>query len=434
MDIRTLRGRIAGVALTALAVGAAGAGAPETAPAGDCAKCHAPVVSGKFVHGPVGVGMCGICHGAETKGADGRHTFAPTKPQPDLCLSCHEGLRAKAEASKFPHQAIAAGGCTACHDPHSSPRKFLLKGKTQDALCANCHDAKLGGAVVHAPARAGCTLCHDPHGSDKAKLLKADPPGLCLDCHQKSRAEFAGKNVHGPVQTGCPTCHDPHSAPKKGLLKADGRKDLCLSCHEDMAKKLKGLARPHPVIERSGCLPCHSPHSSDQPRLVRKPLNKLCVTCHADKNVELSGRFLHGPVKDGQCQDCHDPHGSANPNILKVVFPEGFYNRYEDGLYALCFECHEKDIAREAKTVKLTSFRNGDVNLHYVHVHSEKGRSCKACHAVHGGGQEKHVRSGVPFGTWNLPINYTKTADGGTCIVGCHSPKSYSRARAEKKP
>ena len=43
--------------------------------------------------------------------------------------------------------------------------------------------------------------------------------------------------------------------------------------------------------------------------------------------------------------------------------------------------------------------------------------------------QEKHVRLTVPYGSidWELPINFTRTETGGSCQVGCHSPKDYSR-------
>ena len=300
--------------------------AAEPAPSGDCARCHKTIMGRKFGHGPVGVGMCTICH---------------SKEQPELCLSCHEAMRKTAENRKVPHAAIASGGCTSCHDPHSAPQR---------------------------------------------NLLQADVKGLCLKCHDK------------------------------------------------LAKQLKKDKLVHAAIGKAGCTGCHGPHTEDQAKLLKKPMKDLCAGCHKGKAAELKSQFLHGPVAQNECQGCHDPHSADHPNILSTFFPEKFYNKYKDGLYALCFNCHEKDIARDAKTTKLTDFRNGDENLHYVHVHSEKGRSCKACHQVHAGNQEKHIRAGVPFGSWMLPIKFKKTANGGTCNVGCHNPKSYNRAKAVKNP
>ena len=406
--------------------------ATVSAPAGDCSRCHKAVLGRKFTHGPVGVGMCSVCHAKEQAGAK-HHTFVLAKEGPELCLSCHETLRKKALASKVPHAAISTGGCTSCHDPHGSQDRFFLKDVVMDNVCANCHNAKTKGAFLHPPAGKSCALCHDPHGSENANLLKAPAPGLCLDCHQKAKSEFAGKHVHPPVKVGCVSCHDPHSAPHKFFFQTEV-KGLCLKCHDKIAKQLKKDKLVHAAVGMVGCLGCHGPHTENQAKLLRKPMKDLCIGCHKGKAVELKSQFLHGPVAQNECDGCHDPHSSENPKMLTAYFPELFYNPYKDGLYALCFNCHEKDIARDAKTTTLTDFRNGDQNLHYVHVHGEKGRSCKACHQVHASNQEKHIRSGVPFGSWVLPIKFKKSAEGGTCNVGCHNPKSYSRTKAVLNP
>jgi predicted CXXCH cytochrome family protein len=146
-----------------------------------------------------------------------------------------------------------------------------------------------------------------------------------------------------------------------------------------------------------------------------------------------ASKNLHGPVQQNDCYACHDPHGSGNPLILKKYFPKEFYKPYETSSYAMCFDCHNKDIALDKITTKLTNFRNGDTNMHFLHVNKEKGRSCKACHEVHAGDQEKHVRKEVPFGgSWKLPVNFTKTQGGGSCVVGCHKPKTYDRVNPVK--
>ena len=45
----------------------------------------------------------------------------------------------------------------------------------------------------------------------------------------------------------------------------------------------------------------------------------------------------------------------------------------------------------------LTGFRDGDVNLHYLHVNrEEKGRTCRTCHEMHGSDLPNHMASGVP--------------------------------------
>ena len=78
----------------------------------------------------------------------------------------------------------------------------------------------------------------------------------------------------------------------------------------------------------------------------------------------------------------------------------------------------------------LTDFRNGDRNLHHVHVNRErKGRTCRACHETHASSRDKHIRDSVPFGEggWELPIGFERRANGGSCAPGCHTPYAYDR-------
>jgi predicted CXXCH cytochrome family protein len=401
----------------------------------NCLKCHSKVKQHKVVHGPLNFDGCRMCHAKEVKvqGSKVRHTFELAAPQPQLCFQCHEVFHSKFNEIKNKHGAIEAGGCTSCHDPHGSNQALMLKGESMNETCAQCHDDKLKAPVVHAPAEDSCANCHTPHGSDRPSLLKIQPPQLCVNCHEDMQTELAGKVVHGPVQVGCAQCHNPHSAQYKGLFQKDGKKDLCLSCHVDVGKYISDAEHPHNALNKEkGCAECHNPHTSDQPLMLRKELSQLCLSCHKEMRAELSGNFKHGPVKMNQCQGCHNPHGAKHEKILKVKFPTKFYNEYQSGLYTLCFTCHESDIARDEKTLTLTNFRNGDRNLHFVHVNAEKGRSCKACHAVHSSDQKRHIRKGVPFGSWMLPIEFQATANGGGCTVGCHTPKSYDRIKPVK--
>jgi hypothetical protein len=86
------------------------------------------------------------------------------------------------------------------------------------------------------------------------------------------------------------------------------------------------------------------------------------------------------------------------------------------------------------KTATLTSFRNGDRNLHYLHVNrKDKGRTCSTCHEMHGSNLPGQMAESVPFGQWTLPINYVKQSNGGSCGPGCHVHQSYDRGAAGGK-
>ena len=140
----------------------------------------------------------------------------------------------------------------------------------------------------------------------------------------------------------------------------------------------------------------------------------------------------HGPIKQKDCSGCHDPHGSKNFRILRHFYPPSFYKAFAPENYNLCFSCHEKSLVLNPQTTKLTNFRNGNMNLHFKHVNKPiKGRTCRACHETHASNFPKHIREGVPFGGWELPVNYQKTETGGSCTPGCHKVKRYDREKME---
>lgn len=296
-------------------------------------------------------------------------------------------------------------------------------------ICLKCHGGMVRDRFVHKPVAAGeCTSCHQriadkkhPGGKGSVTLLEQGAR-LCYMCHDNKAAK---KFVHGPVASGdCTACHDPHRSPNRMQLKATGA-SLCLMCHEDKFSHRFG----HGPVAAGDCTACHDPHESDYRMQLRKPGAELCFNCH--DRAMAKGKSVHPPVAAGDCVGCHRPHGSQLSKLLKKEFPEAFYMPYNPDNYLLCFECHSREIAQDRRTDTLTEFRNGDFNLHYVHVNRpDKGRSCKTCHEPHAAGQAKLIKGKVPgFGNWGIPIKYTKTATGGTCVVGCHKPKSYDRLR-----
>jgi hypothetical protein len=80
----------------------------------------------------------------------------------------------------------------------------------------------------------------------------------------------------------------------------------------------------------------------------------------------------------------------------------------------------------EATTTR-TRFRDGDRNLHFVHTNREKGRACGICHTAHGSLLPRQMRAAVAFGPggWELPIGFSLTPEGGTCLNGCHREIGY---------
>jgi predicted CXXCH cytochrome family protein len=385
-------------------------------------KCHQTISTEAWVHGPVGVGVCTVCHNP-VEGQEHQFNFALEKQ--DLCFACHDASR-DMMMENHRHTPVANGDCTGCHDPHQSEYRFMLKNKTTE-LCYSCHDKNLfEGSHIHGPVSVGdCIACHDPHATAYPKQLKDGPDRFCFKCHVEHSGILESRHTHPPVAEDCKNCHNPHASEARYLLIND-MPELCLTCHDNIAD-YDSISHKHSPVQEGNCKECHNVHGSSEPVLLTGPLTNVCFRCHEELGEYVTTQpFKHGPIKQNDCNACHDPHGSDYHHILQKYFPEDFYVPYQEDNYSLCFECHNRQVALEEETETLTDFRNGKRNLHHLH---EKGRSCRACHQVHASSQSKHVRLTVPYGSmkWELPIKFTKTENGGSCEVGCHSPKEYSR-------
>ena len=393
--------------------------------------CHPNFANKKHVHGPIGAGICISCHNPHG-------SYFPlqlARTGSDLCFVCHESKRQEFN-SKIVHAPLEEG-CLDCHDPHQSQRRFQLKGKegSVSTLCFTCHEESIFTKEHrHGPVAVGdCIACHNPHASNHENLLLSPTAHgeVCFSCHQDRQEDFNKKQVHAPVADDCIACHDPHSeANRFQLLKPEN--ELCASCHQSINKNvfddINNARYSHKPVDEGRCTDCHTAHSSNATPLLKNFPEQLCSSCHeelGDHLVESSHK--HGPVQTGDCAACHKVHGSEFAKLLIRYFPPDFYSKYELENYALCFGCHNQDIAKKKYTTKLTNFRDGNYNLHYFHVNMEKGRTCTACHDPHASSQPLHVRLEVPFGAWSYPIQLTKNETGGTCVVGCHAPKSYDR-------
>lgn len=394
-----------------------------------CATCHAKMLKGKAVH--PAAQSCESCHQSiGPHPQQGKRGFKLVQDPPELCAMCHPPFGKKPNV----HSPVKNGMCTSCHNPHSSDQPGLLTQPAKD-LCLTCHADKTGFKQMHGPASTGdCTTCHTPHESDNKALALKDGVELCAACHPDMQDMMKKKNVHPAMLSGCTSCHNPHGSAYKKFLSAEGEK-LCFQCHPQISEKAEKSKVAHaPVKTERGCASCHSPHASDNAKLLLKTGKDLCLECH--KNViKKNMTTLHGPIAQGTCTPCHDPHGSPYDKLLSKAFSADSYVPYTDKEYELCFSCHNRDLLRFPGTSFATGFRDGEKNLHYIHVNrKEKGRNCILCHNVHGSSNPKLIATGVSFGKWDLPINFVKTETGGRCSPGCHKPFNYDRKTPGKAP
>lgn len=387
------------------------------------------------------------------------HTKVETKAAKLLSL---EDLPAKFKPLKqFLHEPFKMGACQICHIADSNKPGRLVKKEIKD-ICYECHKTRYTQKFDHLPVKDGrCVACHDPHQSDTKMLLKAENVNaLCLNCHERGSTykEKAKKQLitmkasvqHKPATKSCLECHDPHTAEHKSLLHLDAKMDLCLDCHDDISDTVKHAGYKHGAVTESKkrCLECHDPHATDHKNILKKDPVSLCLNCH-DKELkagEDGGMLMnmkehlkqnpnwHKPIKDvknrGGCSACHASHGSDNFSILRQSFTKNFYDNFDNKEF-FCFKCHEqKKITMQyigPEDANITSFRDGDVNLHHLHVNDRKGRSCRACHDEHASKYSHLIRDYTDFSGIKYPLRYVETPNGGSCAPACHKKFAYDR-------
>lgn len=326
-----------------------------------------------------------------------------------------------------------------------SPLSVLSQSGVQEKTCIDCHKRTVKKDILHGPVGADCTNCHKPNGQKhplenvSGFSLIANGAKLCYTCHKSFQSTIKTyKRVHPPVAKGeCLECHEVHSSNDSNLIFTKPP-DLCYFCHSKIEKKVNKSKIVHlPVKEEGGCIICHSPHASNQKKLLVSKNRTLCLSCHnkvimkGDREITNIDKLLkeskvQHPALKKRCTACHRPHASNNKFLLKYPFPTGNYAKGTEETYELCLQCHDPDLLLAERTTTATEFRDGDRNLHFVHVNKEKGRACLNCHNVHGSKRDHLIPETVKFGSWDMPLKYIGRKNGGSCS-GCHKVRSYTR-------
>jgi predicted CXXCH cytochrome family protein len=328
----------------------------------------------------------------------------------------------------------------AMHDAGSAP-----VDSKYDKTCTSleCHPATEADryTISHPPfLEEWCDRCHTDHTGTNPKLIKASEPGLCLQCHTKIETR-EGTLQHPPGGQSCTACHNPHRASVRHLLKDENLRLECSKCHEEDLKKAGERPFHHKFFDpKTECGSCHNAHQGKDTKYLRENVGESCLTCH-DMPIQVEGRKLenvgkeilespviHPPLKEAACPECHTPHGSMQSSLLSDNYPSGAYEKYQRENYGLCWKCHDSALVEASQTTTATKFRNGDVNLHQVHVQKfKRGRACHLCHTPHAAERPHLLRETIKFASWDGKFDFLQTADGGNCTVACHRPKEYRR-------
>lgn len=261
-----------------------------------------------------------------------------------------------------------------------------------------------------------------------AKISTAQESNCTSDCHIDMRDD---QHLNPTGDKQCTSCHktilEPH--PQKKIKTFIISNSTCQNCHP----QVMDYKMLHAPVAAGECSACHTPHKNKNKSYIQETETLICYRCHPTV-VSKNDTVFHGEINQGKCQACHAAHGSEYPQLLKAEYSTAYFNDYKSSNYEFCFKCHKLDLLLHPKTSYNTNFRDGKDNLHYVHVNRTlKGRSCKFCHEIHSGTLPKLMAETVPFGQWDMPINFIISENGGQCSPGCHAPASYQRNIRNKK-
>ena len=278
-----------------------------------------------------------------------RHTIHSTE-NGFSCDLCHVSDPLPAETHG--KNRLAKGGCRKCHH---DPERF--------SSCSTCHfpvdrlATHLGLPFDHKKHTSGstpppCVQCH----SGKVNLTKTVESLDCLSCHHAK--------TH---PTNCRTCHEAAlesrlSETFKGFdhgLHAGSThlENACRFCHLS-GKKIT-------TVPPVSCTACH--HPTDPSRGLD------CTICHTDAEIRPGIRnpkydhALH--VQAGYpCMNCHGLDALRSPDAGKAC--GRCHHLQRDG----CRTCHGSKLFFEQ------TYRNGSVELTFLHASHETDHNCSQCH------------------------------------------------------
>ena len=248
----------------------------------NCLDCHEveesffmnPHVLGTVADEVIPNAVCEGCHGDGTAHMEaGGDTELITLPVgldgANICLECHDKSDFWSSKAASVHRNTENVNCLSCHeihDPAESETALLTKPELE--LCASCHSNK-AASLGHQPfshrvGRGGmeCSSCHNPHGTrGEGTLARTDAGEIaCLECHTDKRGPYVFPHASVEIRN-CLSCHQLHGSNNPVQLKRANVYQLCIECHSPLTGTTLGSQPP-------------SFHDLTDPRFQN------CTTCH----------------------------------------------------------------------------------------------------------------------------------------------------------
>ena len=173
---------------------------------------------------------------------------------------------------------------------------------------------------------AKCSKCHDMSVNEEDGIAFMDvTESNCYQCHNKLTKE---KYAHAPtVNWMCTSCHsgkvgsdNEKNKRRSKYIAPEPVNESCFKCHQKNLKLWDSYRYRHEPLDSGRCNKCHNPHSSPYSMFVRKPVDQICLGCHADKHIKAQrdkDSACAGTSKAKRCIECHTPHASNRAYFLR---------------------------------------------------------------------------------------------------------------------
>lgn len=292
---------------------------------------------------------CDDCHASFEKSA-----------MSNLCLDCHDDIRADRESRNgFHGQSPLAGSkpCNTCHTDHLGRQadiiamqmdsfdhqwtRFPLEGKHSLLACNNCHEA----GEKYREAEPKCVSCHQKDDYHKEALGKD-----CETCHTprnwQTRLEFDHSTTDFPLRgshtkVACSGCHagQVYEFAEKTCVSCHKAADVhsgkngkqCDTCHsvDRWEKRIFDHSKTDfPLVNKHLEIPCRACHSNG---VVEDTTSSACSNCHKNDDIHL-GR------NGDRCETCHRTTGW--PNVQFDHGKETHFPLTGSHMKAACTQCH----------------------------------------------------------------------------------------------
>jgi predicted CXXCH cytochrome family protein len=152
------------------------------------------------------------------------------------CLTCHADQEAELKKG-HPHEPASKQGCFTCHDAHGGDNAKLLRAKTVNEGCLECHGPSRTPTKLEAENLVAIFDNKVKLPGDYFRKVTVLPiqAGLGHPTEHHPVQDLMDPEHPGTVKTplNCLSCHTAHGSAKAALLTKDqaSNMDFCKSCH-----------------------------------------------------------------------------------------------------------------------------------------------------------------------------------------------------------